>query len=72
MGIFFKFGQVIPEIPSSGATLNSHTFSMETHCLVSITAMSQGVCVIDWRMLQSKPQSYTQVKFSFSVLYATH
>ena len=29
---------------NSAATLNSHTFSMETHWIVSITAMLQGVC----------------------------
>ena len=32
----------------SGATLNSQTLSMETHWIVSITAMSQDVCVLDW------------------------
>ena len=27
---------------------------------------------LTWKMLQSKPQNYTLVTFSFSVLYATH
>ena len=35
------------QIPRSRVTLNSHTFSMETHQIVSITAMSQGVCDLD-------------------------
>ena len=40
-----------------GATLNSHTFSMETHWLVSITVMSQGVCVLDQSLKVSAPHS---------------
>ena len=34
---------VSSDLPSSGTTWNSHTFSMETHW----TAMSQGVCDLD-------------------------
>ena len=43
-------------IPSSGATLNSHTFSMENYGLVSITAMLQGVCILDSSLKVSAPQ----------------
>ena len=43
---------------NSGATLNSHTFSMEeTHWLVSITAMLQVVCDLDQSLKVSAPHS---------------
>ena len=44
---------------NSRATFNSHTFSMETHGIVSITAMSQGVCYLDWSLKVSCPHPPT-------------
>ena len=40
----------------SGATLNSHTLSMETHWIMSITGLSQDVCVLYWSLKVSVPQ----------------
>ena len=46
-------GRLLP----SGVTLNSHTFYMETHWLVSITVMLQGVCISDQSLKFSAPQA---------------
>ena len=51
--LFFMCFAFYDFVPSSGmtlnsrVTLNSHTSSMEIHWLMSITAISQGVCVLD-------------------------
>ena len=49
---------------NSRATLNSHTFSMETHLIVSITAMSQGVCDLGRSLKVSAPQPTNFLNFS--------
>ena len=64
-------------VPSSGTTLNggmtlnSHTFSMETHWLVSITAMLQVVFVLDWSLKASAPHSRNllNVHMTFELLF---
>ena len=57
-------------IPPSGATLNNHTISMETHWLC-ITAMLQGVCITDWLMRASAPQlqNFWNVPMTFDLLF---
>ena len=58
-------------IPSSGATLNSHTFSMKNYGLVSITAMLQGVCILDWSLKVSAPQptKFLNALTTFNLLF---
>ena len=49
---------------NSGATLNSLTFSMESHWLVPITAILQGVCFLNQSLKISAPQLNPNSKFS--------
>ena len=50
---------------------NSHIFSMETHWIVSITAMSQSVCVLDWLLKVSVPetQNFWNIPATFDLLF---
>ena len=59
-------------LPSSGATLNSRTLSMETHWILSIVAMSQDVCVLDWSLKVSvpQPQNFLNVPTTFDLLFS--
>ena len=56
---------------NSEVTLNSHVFSMETYWLVSITAMSQGVRVLDQSLKVSTPHSpnFLNVPITFDLLF---
>ena len=56
---------------NSEVTLNGHVFSMETYRLVSITAMSQGVCVLDQSLKISTPHSpnFLNVPITFDLLF---
>ena len=47
--------QVVGTTLNSRVTLNSHTFSMETHWMVSITAMLQNVCDLGRSLKVSAP-----------------
>ena len=69
--LFWSCPYAYAVIPSSGATLNNHTFSMETHWLMSITAMSQGVCVLDQSLKVSVPHfsNFLNVPTTFELIF---
>ena len=67
--VYWKKALIKQVVPSSratlnsGATLNSYAFSMKTHGIAFITAMSQGVCDLDRSLKVStpEPQSFLNV-----------